>query len=108
MSVAYQYRTNASSPSFVSVFATSGSTGTGTFWAGPDASAGLYTAVGVGVGVDGGLDVAEPVGVEGTAPGSAGAPPAQPASMSAAATAAPAAADRIPQGVETLIDVMGR
>ncbi|MDV2979648.1 hypothetical protein AB0N33_10685 [Pseudarthrobacter oxydans] len=52
--------------------------------------------------------MAEPVGVEDTAPGSAGAPPAQPASMSAAATAAPAAADRIPQGVETFIDVMGR
>ncbi|GGG99024.1 hypothetical protein GCM10011577_23200 [Pseudarthrobacter polychromogenes] len=68
----------------------------------------MYTAVGVGVGVEGGLVVAEPVGVEDAVPGSAGAPPAQPASKSAAATTAPAAAERIPQGVETLIDVMGR
>ncbi|MCD5344232.1 hypothetical protein LR392_18560, partial [Arthrobacter sp. AK04] len=68
----------------------------------------LYTALGVGVGVADGLDVADPVGVEVTVPGSAGAPPAHPASSSAAATTAPAAAERIPQGVETLIDVMGR
>jgi hypothetical protein len=52
--------------------------------------------------------VADPVGVGVTVPGSAGAPPAHPASSSAAATTAPAAAERIPQGIETLIDVMGR
>ncbi|MFJ6157920.1 hypothetical protein ACIQF8_11640 [Pseudarthrobacter sp. NPDC092184] len=99
---------NASAPSFVSVFATSGSTGTGTFWAGPEASAGLYTALGVGVGVADALGVAGPVDVGVAVPGSAGAPPAHPASSSVAATTAPAAAERIPQGVETWIDVMGR
>jgi len=36
-----QYRANASSPSFVSAFAASGNSGTGTFCALPVASAGL-------------------------------------------------------------------
>jgi hypothetical protein len=44
-------------PSFVSVFATSGRTGTGTFWARPLADAGTYAGVAVGVGLALGLAV---------------------------------------------------
>ncbi|BCW18282.1 hypothetical protein NtRootA9_09900 [Arthrobacter sp. NtRootA9] len=99
---------NASAPSFVSVFATSGSTGTGTFWAGPDASAGLYTALGVGEGEAEGLGDADAVAEAGDVPGSAGAPPEHPASTTAPATARAAAAGRRPKDIRTLCEIMGR
>ncbi|MCQ2001606.1 hypothetical protein [Arthrobacter zhaoxinii] len=63
MTRSYQYRANASSPSFDCTFASSGITGSGTFSAGPSADAGLYLALGVGVdvGVGVGDTVAEEV-----------------------------------------------